>query len=135
MGVPEILLTRHPFPGPGLVVRIEGEITAEKLRIARQVDDILIYELRKHKLYETVWQAGAVVTQSVVTCTKGDDAGNGIVVRLWAVWSVNGFTAQAAELPYSFIKRVAQRITNEAREVGSVDYRISDKPPATIECG
>ena len=135
LGVPEILLTRHPFPGPGLVVRIEGEVTAEKLMIARQIDGIYINELREHKLYETVWQAGAVVTQSVVTCTKGDDAANGLVVRLWAVWSVNGFTARAAELPYSFIKRVAQRITSEVKEVGSVDYRFSDKPPATIECG
>ncbi len=135
MGVPEILLTRHPFPGPGLVVRIEGEFNAEKLRIARKIDEIYIGELRKHKLYETVWQAGAVVTQSVVTCTKGDDAASGLVVRLWAVWSVKGFTAQAAELPHSFIKRVAQRITNEVKEVGSVDYRYSDKPPATIECG
>ena len=76
-----------------------------------------------------------MATQSVVTCTKGDDAVSGIVVRLWAVWSTNGFTARAAELPYEFIKLVAQRITNEVREVGSVDYRISDKPPATIECG
>jgi len=135
MGVPEIFLTRHPFPGPGLVVRIEGEVTAEKLKIARQVDGIYIEELRKQKLYETVWQAGAVVTQSIVTCTKGDDAVSGMVVRLWAVWSVNGFTARRARLPEDFLDHVAQRITNEVRKVGSVDYRISDKPPATIECG
>lgn len=135
IGVPEVLLTRHPFPGPGLVVRIEGEVTAEKLGIARKADGIYIEELRRRNLYSTIWQAGAVVTQSTVTCTKGDDASNGIVVRLWAVWSVNGFTARAAELPYELIKRVAQRITNEVREVGSVDYRVSDKPPATIECG
>ena len=135
VGVPEVLLTRQPFPGPGTSVRIEGEVTADGLRIARQIDDIWIGELRKHKLYHTVWQAGAVVTQSKVTCTKGDGAASGIVVRLWAVWSVNGFTARAAELPYDFLKRVARRITNEVREVGSVDYRISDKPPATIECG
>jgi GMP synthase (glutamine-hydrolysing) len=135
IGVSEVLLTRHPFPGPGLVVRIEGEVTAENLKIARQIDGIYIEELRKHKLYNTVWQAGAVVTQSVVTCTKGDANANGIVVRLWAVWSVNGFTARRARLPDDFLDRVAQRITNEVREVGSVDYRISDKPPATIECG
>jgi len=135
IGVPEELLSRHPFPGPGLVVRTEGEVTAEKLMIARLIDGIWIEELRREKLYETVWQAGAVVTQSIVTCTKGDDATSGTVVRLWACWSVNGFTAQAAELPYPFIKRVCRRITNEVREVGSVDYRCSDKPPATIECG
>lgn len=135
IGVPEALLTRHPFPGPGLLVRIEGKVDREKLAIARQVDSIYIKELRKWKLYHTVWQAGAVVTQSIVTGTKGDDAVSGTVIRLWAVWSVNGFTARAAELPWDFLKAVSRRITNEVREVVSVDYRISDKPPATIECG
>ena len=135
IGVPEELLTRHPFPGPGLVVRIEGEVDITKLAIARQIDGIFIEELRRWNLYETIWQAGAVVTQSVTTVTKGDDAGNGIVVALWAVWSVNGFTARAAELPYDFLKHVARRVTNEVEEVGSVTYRISDKPPATIEWG
>jgi len=135
IGVPEDLLIRHPFPGPGLVVRIEGEVTADKLRIARQVDDIYIDELRQADLYRSVWQAGAVVTQSSTTCTKGDGAASGLVVALWAVWSVNGFTAQAAELPWDFIKLVSQRITNEVPEVGAVVYRVSDKPPATIEWG
>jgi len=135
LGVPEVLLTRHPFPGPGLIVRISGEVTAEKLAIARQVDTIWIEELRREKLYETVWQAGAHVTDEFVTCTKGDDAVSGRVICLWAVWSVNGFTAQAAELPSYFIKRVCRRMTNEIRQVGSVYYRYSDKPPATIESG
>ena len=135
IGVPKPLLARHPFPGPGLVVRIEGEIDADKLRIARHADEIYIKELREWKLYENVWQAGAVITQSSTTCTKGDDAGSGLVVALWAVWSVNGFTAQPAELPWDFLKHVSQRITNEIREVGSVTYRISGKPPATIEWG
>lgn len=135
IGVPEVLLSRHPFPGPGLVVRVESEITADKLRIAREADRIYIEELRKHDLYKSIWQAGATVTQSVTTCTKGDDASNGIVLALWAVWSVNGFTARAAELPYEFLKKVSRRITNEIREVGSVVYRVSDKPPTTIEWG
>lgn len=135
IGVPEDLLVRHPFPGPGLVVRIEGEITAERLATARKVDGIYIEELRAAKLYSTVWQAGATVTRSEHTESKGDGAGLGHVVALWAVWSVNGFTARAAELPYEFLKRVSQRITNEVREVGAVVYRISDKPPATIEWG
>jgi GMP synthase (glutamine-hydrolysing) len=135
IGVPEELLTRHPFPGPGLVVRIEGEVTAEKLYTARKVDDIFIEELKKWKLYESTWQAGAVVTASNTTCTKGDDAAEGHVIALWAVWSVNGFTARSAELPYDFLKHVSQRITNEIREVGGVVYRISDKPPVTIEWG
>ncbi len=135
VGVAEKLLVRHPFPGPGLVVRIEGEVTAENLAIARQADSIYIEELRNWSLYQTVWQAGAVVTHSVVTCTKGDGAATGNVLALWAVWSVNGFTAQAAELPFDFLRKVSQRITNEIRQVGAVVYRTSDKPPATIEWG
>ncbi len=133
IGVPEDLLTRHPFPGPGLIVRIDGEVTAQKLHIARQLDGIFIEELRKAELYEKVWQAGVRVLNSMTTCTKGDDAAMGIVICLWAVWSVNGFTATAAELPRSFLKNVARRMTNEIREVGCVCERISDKPPATIE--
>ena len=135
LGVPEELLVRQPFPGPGLVVRIEGEVTKEKLRIARLVDGIYIEEMRKSSLYDSIWQAGAVVTNSITTCTKGDDSAEGYVIALWAVWSVNGFTARAAELPYDFLKHVSQRMTNEIREVGAVVYRISDKPPVTIEWG
>ena len=135
IGVPEELLIRHPFPGPGLVVRIEGEVTPEKLHTARKVDGIFIEELKKWDLYNTLWQAGAVVTNSMITCTKGDDAAEGHVIALWAVWSVNGFTARAAELPYDFLKTVSQRMTNEIREVGGVVYRISDKPPVTVEWG
>ena len=135
LNVPEELLLRQPFPGPGLVVRIEGEVTAEKLRIARLVDGIYIEEMRKWSLYNEIWQAGAVVTASNTTATKGDDASTGHVIALWAVWSVNGFTARAAELPYDFLKYVSQRMTNEIREVGGVVYRISDKPPVTIEWG
>ena len=135
IGVPQELLVRHPFPGPGLVVRIEGEITEEKLKTARKADGIYIEELKKWNLYNETWQAGAVVTNSMTTCTKGDDSAEGHVIALWAVWSVNGFTARAAELPYDFLKHVSQRLTNEIREVGAVVYRISDKPPVTIEWG
>jgi len=134
-GVPEKLLVRHPFPGPGLIVRIEGQITKEKLAVARKADQIYIEELRNWSLYENVWQAGAVVTNSVTTCTKGDDAAEGYVVALWAVWSVNGFTARSAELSFDFLSHVSRRLTNEIREVGAVVYRLSDKPPATIEWG
>ncbi len=135
IGVPEELLVRHPFPGPGLVVRIEGEVTAEKLAMARQLDNIYIEELRQADLYASVWQAGAVVTNSVHTFTKGDDAGIGLVVAIWAVWSVNGFTARAAHLPSEFIERLVRRIGNEVPGVGAVVYRYSDKPIATIEWG
>ena len=135
LGTPEELLVRHPFPGPGMVVRIEGEVHAQKLAVARAIDSIYIEELRTWDLYRTLWQAGAVVTQSVTTCTKGDDATQGIVIALWAVWSVNGFTATRARLPDDFLDHVSRRITNEVPEVGAVVYRISDKPPATIEWG
>jgi GMP synthase (glutamine-hydrolysing) B subunit len=135
IGVPEDLLIRHPFPGPGLVVRIEGEVTEEMLKTARAVDSIYIEELRKARIYNSLWQAGATVTHSEHTVSKGDDAGLGHVVALWAVWSVNGFTARFAHLPYEFLETVSKRITNEVREVGAVVYRISDKPPATIEWG
>jgi GMP synthase (glutamine-hydrolysing) len=135
LGTPEALLLRHPFPGPGLVVRIEGVVTAENLHMARQLDGIYIEELRKWNLYDSVWQAGAVVTRSITTGSKGDDAASGVIVALWAVWSVNGFTAQWAELPADFLRVVSQRITNEMPAVGAVVYRISDKPPVTIEWG
>jgi len=135
LGMPEDLLIRHPFPGPGLVVRIEGEVNAETLRVARAVDGIYIEELRAANLYNGVWQAGATLTHSMHTESKGDGAGLGRVVALWAVWSVNGFTARFAQLPYDFLEKVSRRITNEVREVGAVVYRISDKPPATIEWG
>lgn len=135
IGVPEDLLIRHPFPGPGLVVRIEGEVNAESLAIARAADGIYIEELRAAGLYESIWQAGATLTRSMHTESKGDGAGLGHVLALWAVWSVNGFTTRFAQLPYEFLDKVSRRITNEIREVGAVVYRISDKPPATIEWG
>ncbi|MBI4159782.1 GMP synthase (glutamine-hydrolyzing) [Candidatus Wolfebacteria bacterium] len=135
IGVPEELLVQHPFPGPGLLVRIEGEITREKLAMARALDGIYIEELRRWNLYETVWQAGADITSSVHTYTKGDDVGSGPVVMLWDVWSVNSFTARAAELPYDFLHHVTRRIGNEVRDVGAVTYRVSGKPFSTIEMG
>lgn len=135
IGVPEELLVRHPFPGPGRTLRIEGEVTREKLAIEGKADEILIEELRRHDLYESVWQAGAVLTSSRCTCTKGDDAAEGWVICCWAVWSVNGFTARPARLPHDFMELVSDRITNEIREAGAVVFRTSGKPPATIEWG
>lgn len=135
IGVPEVLLIRHPFPGPGLVVRIEGEVTREKLAMARHLDGIYIEELRGAGLYESIWQAGAVVTKSEQTFTKGDDAGMGAVIAYWAVWSVNGFTAKAAELPFELHRRIARRFANEVPGVAATVYRTSDKPPSTIEWG
>ncbi|MBD3248038.1 glutamine-hydrolyzing GMP synthase [Candidatus Falkowbacteria bacterium] len=135
IGVPEDLLIRHPFPGPGLIVRIIGEVTSVRLRIARALDGIFIEELRQAGFYEKTWQAGVSLTDCMTTCTKGDDAAQGLIVIVWAVASVNGFTARAIDYPHDFLSRVAQRMTNEIPEVGLVTYRISDKPPSTIEVG
>jgi GMP synthase (glutamine-hydrolysing) len=136
LGLVEELLIRHPFPGPGLVVRIEGEVTADKLRIARVADGIFMEEIRAADgLYESMWQTGAVVTASTHTFTKGDDAGSGIVLALWAVHSVNVFTTEWVELPYEFLRHVSRRLTNEIPELAAVTYRISDKPPTTVEWG
>lgn len=135
IGVPEELLTRHPFPGPGLVVRIEGEITPEKLAMTRKLDGIYIEELRRFGLYEKVWQAGVNVTLSEHTFTKGDGNGTGIVVMYWAVWSVNGFTATAAELPDEFHRTISRRFGNEVPGIGAVTERKSNKPFTTIEMG
>lgn len=135
IGVPEPLLVRHPFPGPGLLVRVEGEVTPEKLEIARAVDRIWISALRTAGHYEHIWQAGATVTQSQTTCTKGDGAAQGWVVALWAVDSIDGFTATFVRFDWSFLEEVSRRITNEVPGVGTIVYRISDKPPATIEWG
>src|SRR3989344_3660741 len=128
IGVPEELLIRHPFPGPGLVIRIEGEVTEEKLVIARAADGILMEELHRAELYEKIWQAGARVTKSEHTTTKGDDAGLGFVIQWFAVASVNGFTARAYDVPFDVRQRIADRMGNEIREVGATDYRDSGKP-------
>ncbi len=98
-----------------------------------QLDGIFIEEFRAWKLYEKVWQAGVRVINSMTTCNKGDDASMGIVICLWAVWSVNGFTAKAAILPPEFLTRVDQRMVNEVEGIGCTCYRNSGKPPATIE--
>jgi len=133
IGVPEVLLTRHPFPGPGFVVRIEGEVTPEKLHGARILDGIFMEEIHRAGLYEKIWQAGVTITSSVASCSKGDDATSGWVVCMWAFHSVNGFTAEPVRLPWEVIERASQRMTNEVRQVARVTYNCTGKPPGTIE--
>ncbi len=135
IGVPVELLWRHPFPGPGLSIRISDEVTFEKLRISRQVHEILDEELAKAGHDKAVWQYGAYVTNEQHTCSKGDEAVSGLILMWWAVTSVNGFTAEPADLPYKFRRRVAQRLETEIRGIGAVCYRDSGKPGATIEVG
>jgi GMP synthase (glutamine-hydrolysing) len=133
IGVPEVLLSRHPFPGPGNAIRVLGEVTEEKLAIVKHADAIVLEELHTSKEYDNVWQAGAVVTDSKSTCQKGDGSSSGWVVAFFAVNSVNGFTAQFSRLPWSVIDRISKRIMNEIPGVGRVVYNVSDKPGATIE--
>ncbi len=133
--VPEELLMRHPFPGPGLLVRITGEVTRERLHTAREIDRIYIEELRAADLYDYVWQAGAVAADLMVTTTKGDTRGEGFTLIVWAVHSVDGFTATWVYFEEEFLRRLSKRFTNELPGVGMVVMRISDKPPSTIEVG
>jgi len=135
LGMPEEMLVRHPFPGPGLVVRIAGEITADALRMAWAADGIYIEELRRHNLYETMWQAGASLLDTKHTYTMGDDAGEGLILMLWGVSSTNGYTARAVFPSVEFLSLVSTRITNEVPGIACVAWRTSDKPPATIEIG
>lgn len=133
LGLPESLLKRHPFPGPGLAVRIPGEVTPEKIRILQEIDFVFIEELRKHGLYDEVWQAFAVLLPVRSVGVMGDERTYSYVCSLRAVCSSDGMTADWAELPASFLKRVSNRIINEVTGVNRVMYDISSKPPATIE--
>ncbi len=133
LGIEDGLLNRHPFPGPGLSVRILGEVSEEKLCILKDVDEIFVDELKKCGLYEKVWQAFAVLLPVKSVGVKGDSRNYSYVVALRAVTSVDGMTADWARLPYEFIERVSNRICNEVASVSRVLYDVSQKPPATIE--
>jgi len=135
LGLPDNMLWRQPFPGPGNTVRIDGEITAEKLAIIHEVDRIFMQALRDAGLYEEAWQAGAHLTDVMYTTSKGDEGGKGRLVVLWAVKSVDGHTATAMIPSAEFLTAVAIKVTNEVPGVGMVTWRLSDKPPTTIEMG
>lgn len=133
LGIKDELLGRHPFPGPGLAIRILGDVTAEKVKILQEVDDILIENLRKHGLYNKVWQAGAVLLPIQSVGVMGDERTYERVVAIRAVESVDGMTADWAHLPYDFLAKVSNEIINKVKGVNRVCYDISSKPPATIE--
>jgi GMP synthase (glutamine-hydrolysing) len=135
IGMSDDLLLRQPMSGPGLAVRISGEVTAGRLDISRCAEDILHQELVAADLYREVWQSGTYLTREMHTCSQGDDKGSGFILMWWAVYSVNGFTAQAADLSHGFRQKVCRRFENEIPEVGAVVYRDSGKPRATIEVG
>jgi GMP synthase (glutamine-hydrolysing) len=133
LGIDPVILGRHPFPGPGLGIRILGEITAEKVRILQEVDSIFIGGLRKHDLYEKVWQAGAMLLPVYTVGVMGDERTYEQVAALRAVVSIDGMTADWAHLPHEFLSEVSSDIINKVKGVNRVVYDISSKPPATIE--
>jgi GMP synthase (glutamine-hydrolysing) len=133
LGVPEQILNRHPFPGPGLAVRILGEITEDRLRIVRGADRILDEELRQSGMYSAVWQAFAVLLPVSSVGVMGDERTYEQVVAIRAVTSVDGMTADWARLPHDLLARVSARIVSEVKGVNRVVYDISSKPPSTIE--
>ena len=133
LGVPDELLRRHPFPGPGLAVRIIGEVTAEKAHIAKHASEIVETELKKAGLYDKVWQAFAVVGDDKAVGVLGDERIYGHIVNIRIVDSIDAMTADWTRLPYELIERISNRITNEVENVTWVTYAVSSKPPATIE--
>jgi GMP synthase (glutamine-hydrolysing) len=133
LGIDKTLLGRHPFPGPGLAIRILGDITAEKVRILQEVDHIFISGLRKWDLYDKVWQAGAILLPVQSVGVMGDERTYEKVVALRAVESTDGMTADWVNLPYEFLQEVSNHIINRVKGVNRVVYDISSKPPATIE--
>src|SRR5262249_10606331 len=133
LGVPEEILSRHPFPGPGLAVRIVGEVTANRLRLLRAADRVLDEELRHADLYNSVWQAFAVFLPVSTVGVMGDERTYEQVIALRAVTSVDGMTADWARLPHDVLARVSTRIVSEIRGINRVVYDISSKPPSTIE--
>ncbi|HOT98661.1 MAG TPA: glutamine-hydrolyzing GMP synthase [bacterium] len=133
VGVPEYILSRHPFPGPGLAVRILGAITPERLAILRPADRIFIEELRRSGEYDRIWQAFAVLLPIQTVGVMGDERTYENVVALRAVTSMDGMTADWAEIPRPLLARISNRIINEVKGVNRVVYDISSKPPSTIE--
>ena len=133
LGIDSELLGRHPFPGPGLSIRILGAITPEKVRILQEVDFIFIQGLRTHGLYDKVWQAGAILLPVNSVGVMGDERTYEKVVALRAVESTDGMTADWVHLPYEFLMAISNEIINKVKGVNRVVYDISSKPPATIE--
>jgi len=133
LGLDESFIGRHPFPGPGLAVRVIGEITPERLRVLRDADDIYISELRRGDQYDKIWQAFAVLLPVQSVGVMGDERTYENVIALRAVTSTDGMTADWAQIPNDILARISNRIINEVRGVNRVCYDISSKPPATIE--
>ena len=133
LGIPDKMINRHPFPGPGLGIRILGEVTEEKVRLLQDADAIYINGLKKYNLYASVWQAGTILLPVKSVGVMGDERTYEFTVALRAVTSVDGMTADWAHLPYEFLADISNEIINNVRGINRVVYDISSKPPATIE--
>jgi GMP synthase (glutamine-hydrolysing) len=133
LNIAETILERHPFPGPGLGIRILGDVTAEKVRILQEVDHIFISGLKEDGLYDTVWQAGAIFLPVQSVGVMGDERTYENAVALRAVSSTDGMTADWCHLPYEFLAKISNKIINQVKGINRVTYDISSKPPATIE--
>jgi GMP synthase (glutamine-hydrolysing) len=133
LGLPDAFVGRHPFPGPGLAIRVPGEITREKLDILRKADAIYLEEIRLAGLYDEIWQAFAVLLPVKTVGVMGDGRTYDHVCALRAVTSVDGMTADFYPFDMRFIGRVATRIINEVKGINRVVYDITSKPPGTIE--
>ncbi|MDE3234823.1 MAG: glutamine-hydrolyzing GMP synthase [Bacteroidota bacterium] len=133
LGIPYDLLYRHPFPGPGLAIRILGEVTEEKVSLLQRADAIYTNGLKEHGLYDKVWQAGTILLPVKSVGVMGDERTYEYTVALRAVTSVDGMTADWAHLPYEFLAHISNEIINNVRGINRVVYDISSKPPATIE--
>jgi GMP synthase (glutamine-hydrolysing) len=133
LGIDRELLGRHPFPGPGLGIRILGEITAEKVTMLQEVDSIFINGLKSWGLYDQVWQAGAILLPVNSVGVMGDERTYEKCIALRAVQSTDGMTADWVDLPYAFLQKISNEIINKVKGVNRVVYDISSKPPATIE--
>jgi len=133
LGLPDDIILRHPFPGPGLAVRIIGEVTPRRLSIVRQADDILITEIKKSNHYKKLWQSFAILLPLKSVGIMGDKRTYEHIVVIRAVTSLDAMTADWARLPHTLLGRISNRIINEVRGVNRVTYDISSKPPSTIE--
>ncbi|HDD44803.1 MAG TPA: glutamine-hydrolyzing GMP synthase, partial [Candidatus Desulfofervidus auxilii] len=133
LGLPEFLIHRQPFPGPGLAIRIIGEVTPERLTILRAADKIVIEEMHKAKMYNKVWQSFAILLPIKTVGVMGDQRTYEHVIALRIVESLDGMTADWAKIPYNLIAQIANRIINEVKGVNRVVYDVSSKPPSTIE--
>ena len=133
LDIPEEIINRHPFPGPGLAIRIIGEVTKERCDILRQADMIVLEEIKNARLYTKLWQSFAVLLPVKSVGVMGDERTYENVIAVRAVNSLDGMTADWARIPYEVLSNISNRIINEVRGVNRVVYDISSKPPSTIE--